>query len=360
MFSDNSLWGLLNFRGYLIKALKNDGYEIVIVAPYDNALIATENISYFHEPIKLNRSSLSPIADFKYVINLLTLIKKHKPSIVISYTIKPNIFGAMLCKTLGIKCICVVTGLGYIFQGQSNIKKLLRRIYVKALKMSDFNFILNDENLKTLCRHGYNLKNYKILSGGEGVNIRKIVPEIVKPNKQITFVMVARVLYDKGYAEFVAAAKANKMAQFILIGALDSNPNAVSAEIVKNDTSIIYLGFLSKNETLSWMRKADCVVLPSYHEGMSVTLMEACSLGKPIICSDIPGCREMLIPNVNGFTVKPKDSKAFSDACNEFISLPKETRDLMGQASRKLAESKLDIDIVYNEYYKVIDLLTKN
>lgn len=354
LLSDNSLWGLINFRGALIDQLKKIGYEVVVVAPTDNALIAENKIDFTYEQIKLDRSSYNILADLRYLISLYKLIKQHRPSVLICYTIKPNIFGSLISKLLNVKCICVVTGLGYIFQKNSFLKSLLQRLYVSALENSFFNFFLNEDNLQRLKDRGYEGQNYKVLPGGEGIDTSSITPGVPPSNDSITFIMVARVLYDKGYSEYVHAARENPDAKFILIGALDSNPQAVPSKIVSSEQSIVYLGFLSKKETLAQMNNADCIVLPSYHEGMSVTLMEACALAKPIICSNIPGCKEMLIQDVNGYGVQPRSKESLSAACRKFMQLTRSERYSMGASSRTLAKEKLDVSLTIKEYLKVL------
>lgn len=166
--------------------------------------------------------------------------------------------------------------------------------------------------------------------------------------------MIARVLYDKGYNEYVEAAKSNNEAEFRLIGAIDSNPKAVPREVVENEKSINYIGFMSRSEVLEQIHSADCIVLPSYHEGMSITLTEAIALGKPIITTDIAGCRETVDNEVNGYLVPARNGEALNVACKKFISLPYDKRQLMAQHSRAKAENEFGVDKVIKVYEDII------
>ncbi len=354
VLNDNSLWGTLQFRRYIIEKLIDEGHEIIIIAPHQEFGNAINTSRATFKSIKLSRISRNPFNDVIYLVDLIRLYKEYRPDLVINFTIKPNIYGTSACKLLNIPCISVVTGLGYAFEGSSLLKKLIQRLYVSSLNRSSFSFFLNEENYLRAKMAGFTSYNKYILPGGEGIDISNIKLSDYPETPQIVFLMVSRVLYDKGYNEFVEAARANPSARFKLIGALDRNPNAVPEELILKERSIEYLGFMSHNDVLNEIKLAHCVVLPSYHEGMSMTLMEAAAIGRPIICSNIAGCKEMVEENVNGYKVEVKNGRALALACLKFCDLTLEEKKTMGNSSRKIAESKLDIKKVYDIYKCVI------
>lgn len=176
----------------------------------------------------------------------------------------------------------------------------------------------------------------------------------------IQFLVIARVLYDKGYTEFIEAAKIIKSnhpeINFCWLGPLDShNPDNVSIETIKNDEKNGFIKYLGETTNVKdYIKKSDCIVLPSYHEGLSRVLMEALAMGKPIITSDIPGCRETVKNGINGFLIKPKDSSSLVEAINKFISLSQAEKIRMGEEARKYAEERFDIKDVIKIYEKII------
>lgn len=363
IFVDNSLWGLLNFRGYIISKLLDDGHQVILVAP-DGEFgdVKMDRRAIFH-PVELTRTGTNLFSEIKYIIKLYRIVKNYRPSLVISYTIKPNIYCSIISKLNGIPNICVVTGLGYIFTKKTTLSKCFQKLYVKTLNIASSVFLLNEGNLESLKKIGFLVKKtVHVLPGGEGINVENHkINSMPRTADKDVFLMVARVLYDKGYNEFVyAATNLADKAEFILIGAIDSNPNAVPRDIVLGETSIKYVPFLPKEDVLNWMRRADCIILPSYHEGMSATLMEAAALGKPIITTNISGCKEIVRDYFNGFLVPARDSQALLSACKSFINSSVERKLEMGKNSRQIAEETFDIKDVLKKYQDVITFLQEN
>lgn len=356
LLSDNTLWSCLNFREYIINKFVDQGYHVVIVAPNDNFVEVDIPTNITYEPIEMKRTGSNPIKDFMYMIRLRAIYQKYKPFVIFHYTIKPNIYGTFAAKTLGIPSVAVVTGLGYVFANRGIICKIAHSLYRKALSFAQYVVFLNNDNYQLmLSREMVRISNSIVLTGGEGINIKCVEATPLSQIGQTYFLMIARVLYDKGYTEFVEAAKANPIAQFQLIGAIDINPQAVPPDIVKNETAIEYLGFIPRDKVFDYINKCSCVVLPSYHEGMSVTLTEAIAMGRPVICSDIAGCREMVDDGVNGYLVPPKDCKALAAACAKFIALSSEQKEEMARHSRRKAECQFDIENVWTVYQNIIN-----
>ena len=356
IFSDNSLWGCLNFRAEIIKHFISKGYRVVIVAPEDKSLkaeILPDGAIY--EALEMQRAGGNPFKDLQYKKQLENIYSKYKPIIVFHYTVKSNIYGTLAAHRLGIPSVVVVTGLGYIFDNNGVVAKIGRMLYRKALKKAYKALFLNSDNLNIMLNKRY-IKSDKtiLLKGGEGIDLKQFTPQTLPNNKKTIFLMIARVLYDKGYNEYVEAAISNSDAEFRLIGAIDSNPKAVPRDVVENEKHINYMGFMGRNDVLEQIHKADCIVLPSYHEGMSITLTEAIALGKPIITTNIAGCRESVDDGINGYLIPAKNGEALSIACKKLISLSCEQRQSMSLHSRTKAINEFGIDNVINVYEDII------
>ena len=365
LFSDNTIWGLINFRGNVFRHFYECGHEIVLVAPGDESTEMKTHIPDYVRfiPVKLDRTSRNPFADLQYMLHLVKIYRKERPDWIFHYTIKPNIYGTIAAKMLGIKNVAMVAGLGYTFSAHGLTNMISRMLYRFALGFALKVFVLNTENRDILASLGIvSYDKMILLKGGEGIDTNSIQEASACPvDTPPTFLMVARVLYDKGYEEFIEAATALKNqhvhANFSLLGPVDETyPNAVSRNTINTDVEkglINYIGF--SNRPLDIMGQAGFViVVPSYHEGMNRSLMEACALGKPIITTDISGCREMVEDGRNGFIVPPRDGKALAEAMRMYLNLDTSQRQQMGHESRRMAEERFDVRYVIYEYEKII------
>lgn len=365
LFSDNTLWGLMNFRGEVVRHFHERGDEVVLVAPDDRDLRMGGHLPEYvrHIPVTMRRTGHNPFSDLRYMVSLLRIYRRERPDWIFHYTIKPNIYGTLAARLLHRRSVVMVAGLGYAFSGGGLANRLARSLYSVALRLAHRVFVLNAHNRDTLLRLGMARADRVILlEGGEGVNTRLIpaVPDAPQQAETI-FLMVARLLYDKGYAEFVEAARQlrNKgvKARFRILGPVDeSYPNAVSRQQFEDDVRegvVEYCGFTS--EPLKEMgTSGTAVVLPSYHEGMSRSLMEAIALGRPVITTDIPGCREMVREGVNGYLVPPKDADSLAAAMERYAALSPEAKKRMGHASRALAVERFDVGHVIDVYEQIV------
>lgn len=365
LFSDNTLWGLVNFRMEIFKHFHELGYEIVLVAPDDPHSQLKTHVPDFvkYIQVKLERTGQSPLHDIRYMISLYRIYCSEKPDWIFHYTIKPNIYGTLAAYFAGIRSVSMIAGLGYAFSTKNLTQKIVTILYRLSLKFADRVFVLNEANRDILLQLNFApASKIVLLTGGEGINVRNINESVQDcGNDKTTFLMVARALYDKGYQEFVDAAKIlgkdGVNADFCLLGPVDDKyPNAVPEHILKQDINsgyIKYLGFSDKPLEIM-TGPGTVIVLPSYHEGMNRSLMEACALGKPIITSDIPGCREMVENGINGFVVPVKNAKALAEAMKQYINLDLTSKIQMGHHSRQIAENKFDISHVIAEYDKIV------
>lgn len=365
LFCDNTSWGMINFRGGILDHFHQCGHEIVLISPTDETTELKTELPHYVRfiPIKLNRAAQNPLGDLLYLLRLIAIYQKERPDWIFHYTIKPNIYGSIAAKITGIKSVAMIAGLGYIFSQKRLLSSLAKRLYRFALQFAVKVFVLNTDNLNTLLTEKFVQEDKLILlESGEGIDTKKILPSPPQSTKIApTFLMVARAIYDKGYKEFVEAAASLKKeginAEFGLLGPIDeSYPTAVSRTTIDKDVKagyIQHLGF-SKNPLDIMSRQGVVIVLPSYHEGMNRSLMEACALGKPIITTDIPGCREIVEDGKNGFLVPVRDSQALAKAMRRYTELELSQQNDMGHHSRRLAEEKFDIKNVIKEYERLL------
>ena len=364
LFCDNTLWGTLNFRGEVLEHFSQKGYEVFVVAPRDENPQMTLPVPSFVRffPVDMGRTDMSVLSNVKYFFRLLRIYTKVRPSIIFHYTIKPNIYGSIAAKLLHIKSVAMVAGLGTVFSRQGLKYTVARLMYRVGLRASQVVFVLNEDNRNHLHGHGF-CKNCKLvlLTGGEGINLQKW-PFMDNTSPVVRFLFSGRLLYDKGYKEFVEAAKILKVeypdVEFWILGFIDEQASrcVTRAQLDKDiqDGYIRYLGYT--HDMLSWYKKKGIVLtLPSYYgEGMSRTLMEACATGKPVIASDIAGCREFVEVGRNGFLVKPRDVSSLVAAMRKYLALDRGQRCQLSLSSRKVAEKRFDVKNVIEKYEQVI------
>lgn len=365
LFCDNTLWGLVNFRGDVIRHLAGEGYKVVLCAPNteDKQMRTTLPDSVAYEPISMGRTSKSPINDLKYMHRLWKVFKKVNPDYIFTYTIKPNIYGSILSHYLHRPLTAMMPGMGYAFTNDSLPARTARWLYRYALQYATNLFVLNEENKALVLRRGLiDADKIILLKGGEGVNLKKF-PYYDNDSDETIFLFIGRILWEKGYEEFSQAARIVKKkypnVKFELLGSLDpSYPKSVSTERVRADEAegiLEYKGFTHDMNSV-YQRKGIVVTLPSFYgEGMNRSLMEACAVGKPIITTDIAGCREIVEDGKNGFLIPVKDSEALADAMLKYLALSKEEKKQFSANSRLYAEQRFDINKVYEIYNHIIE-----
>ena len=359
LFCDNSLRELLNFRKKVIYSYVEAGWCVVLVAPKNCGYVPDAHLIKL-VPIEMQRSGKNPFQDLRYCMTLRRIYKEERPDYIFHYTIKPNIYGSFAAKTCGIRSSAMIAGLGYVFNKSGIGNRVARWLYKFALKFADYVLVLNKYNYDYIRNRLVPEEKLMLLRGGEGVDLVHFYPRTMEEREHdVKFLMISRVLYDKGYQEYVDAAKAVHQVypnvKFQLLGSIDVEyPNHVPEEQVKADSDaghICYLGY--HLDVVPYVVESDCIVLPSFHEGLSRVLMEALAMGKPIITTDIPGCRETVEENKNGYLVKPKDTKSLEEGMKKFLSLTTEERQNMGRYGRQKAEREFDICDVVKTYHKI-------
>lgn len=320
-----------------------------------------EAVKYYN--VDMGRTANNPFTDMRYFLKLLSIYRRERPDFVFHYTIKPNIYGTWAAKLLHTRCCAMMAGLGYTFTSGSLTAKIGRLMYKAGLRYTDHLILLNRNNYDTIIeKHFSKAEKTILLPGGEGVSLTDFVQHDNRAATD-TFLFIGRLLEEKGYNEFVEAAKMvlkkHPDVKFRLIGSLDpSYPNSVSRKRVSHDEKaglIKYLGFTNDMKSL-YARPGIVVVLPSYYsEGMNRSLMEACATGKPVITTNIPGCREAVEEGKNGYIVPPKTPAKLAAAIERYIRLTPEQKEAMSHESRRIAEQHFDVRWVIETYDQLVN-----
>ena len=368
LISANSSWNIFNFRLDLIKSLLRNNYKVVILTPLeDNYSKKLVNLGCIHYHISLNRKSLSPLKDFILILQYKRIMKKLSPDVFLGFTIKPNIYGSIAANINRVPVINNLSGLGTVFIKGGLLKIFVIFAYKIALRKSLIILFQNidDRNLFTSKRI-VNLNKTKIINGsGIDLNYYKFSP-IKKHNKySIKFIYAGRLLWDKGIGELVSSIiiikKKYPLVRFQFVGILDiNNLSHISKKQIEKwvDEKIIeYID--QKDDIRDYIKEADCAILPSYREGLPRFLLEAASIGRPIICTDVPGCRQVVKDKYNGLLCLPRDVESLSSSIEEFINLSYEEIKKMGINGRKVVENYFDQKIVNSLYLKIINKIKK-
>ncbi|MFX4263320.1 glycosyltransferase family 4 protein [Pelotomaculum propionicicum] len=358
---------LTNFRGELIKDMVRLGHQVIGMAPETGFEGELNAIGAQYQRVPLQRTGLNPLKDLAALRLLVKEFRQMQPDILLSYTIKPVIYGSLAARAAGVpRVYSMITGLGYAFAGRSLKQKLLlslvRILYSQSLRKNARVFFQNPDDIAVF-RKFHLLPNgdSAVLINGSGVDIRKFSFVKAKTNPVI-FLLMARLIREKGIAEYVEAARLLKPrfpeARFQILGPPDSNPSAIRQEEIaawQSEGIVEYLG--QTNDVRPYISECSVFVLPSFYpEGTPRSILEAMSMGRPVITTDAPGCRETVRRNMNGFLVPVKDSLALADAMERFIVNPSLVTE-MGIRSRVTAEEKYDVRKVNRSILEAMDLL---
>ena len=354
----NADGGLYNFRKELLKSFVNKGYTVNCALPFG------EKISYITElgcncvDVKMSRRGTNPFEDFKLFLNYIKLIRKINPDVVLTYTIKPNVYGGMACRVLKIPYIVNVTGLGTAVQNGGLMQKLTLKLYKMGLKKAKTVFFQNSENQKFMVENGV-VKSENDLLPGSGVNLEQhCFEEYPKNDDKIILLTIGRIMRDKGVNEILQAAKIIKSENpnviFRFIGSYDENyeqqlEQAVSDGIVEH--------LENQPQVHTFITQSHATLHASYHEGMSNVLLETAACGRPVIATDVPGCRETYDDSVSGISFKAKDADDLVRAIREFLDLTNGQKAQMGKAGREKMEKEFNRNIIVNKYLEVIENL---
>lgn len=352
----NSDSGLYNFRKELLDEMIKEGEKIYISVPYGNRIEYFKNMGCDCINTDIDRRGTNPIKDIKLFFKYLKILKQVKPDIVLTYTIKPNIYGGIACRYKKIKCIANVTGLGSSFQNKGLLKIFILKLYKIAFKKTYCIFFQNKDNLKFMIDNKVVQGKYRLIPGS-GVNLEyhKIIP--YPENKKITFLFISRIIYEKGIDEYLEVAKEIKEkypnTEFHILGSCNEDKYTKIINKLEKEGIVIYHGEVK--DIREYQKISNCTIHPSfYQEGMSNVLLETLAAGRPVITTNRPGCRETVEEGINGYLVEEKNTDMLIETVEKFINLPYEEKKKMGLNGRKKVEEKFDRNIVINAYMEEI------
>ena len=351
---------LINFRGPLVAALQSKGMQVHVAAPelqLDSSVRQQLEVrGCVVHSIPLSRTGTNPLMDLRSLFSLVQLMRQVRPTLVLCYTIKPVIYGSLAARWSGVPHrFALITGLGYTFSikpGQGNrmlssVRDLVMLLYRKALDGVDMVFFQNPDDEVLFRQQGILKKNANsLVVNGSGVDLDHFQKKPL-PSAHLSFLLIARLLGDKGVREYVEAAKLIRISYpnmtFALAGWIDENPDSISKRELDTwiaDDLVTYLGHL--DDVRPAIEACSIYVLPSYREGTPRTVLEAMAMGRPIITTDAPGCRETVVNGFNGFLVPVKSIEALANAMLKFVENPNLIA-AMGGCSRQIAEEKYDV-----------------
>lgn len=362
----NSLWNIYNFRLPLIADIVKSGYEILVIAPKDTDDDKLKELGYeFIELKKLSRKGTNPFKDLALISELKQIYKANNVDLVLHFTIKPNIYGSIAANQLGIPSIAVVTGLGYTFLSTGISSKAAKLLYRYAFKRNNLTIFQNYDDQKLFIESGLVSKQKSDVVLGSGIDMQRFNNKNINYTRKNKILFVGRLLFDKGIRELLEGFQSTKDAlpnvELNVVGDIDANnPSSLSNEDIqkyKSDNRIIFHGF--SKDVRPFIEDSDVVVLPSYREGLPRTMLEAIAMARPIITTDVPGCREVIDDKINGYMIPVQDSKSLGEAITSFYNLSEEEFQQMGQHGHNMANTKFSCDVINKEYLSIISNILK-
>jgi len=364
LFVGNTSFSMYNFRIGVMRTLRDQGCRVVVAAPRDSysELIEKEGITFV--PIEMSRKGTNPLKELATVKALSSLYAKVQPDLIFNFTIKPIIYGSVAAAFRRRPSVAVTTGLGYAFIAGNRFSPaalIARMLYRVSLLFPEEVWFLNSEDRDIFVRRHIVNRKKTLVIPGEGVDTVHFAPKKKAASKKISFILIARIVADKGVREYVEAARILKThkisAECCLLGSFDDYPNAITKTEVdawEKEGVIRYLGITK--DVRGAVSNSDCVVLPSaYREGVPRSLMEGAAMEKPLIATDIAGCRDLIKEGVNGFLCEPKNAQSLADAMEKFCSMTPAKRAAMGKRGRAFIIENFDERIIAEIYQEAIE-----
>jgi glycosyltransferase involved in cell wall biosynthesis len=362
------------FRKDLMKTLHNLGHDVAVISPSQSNFVNSSEIlndsqklSFRHIHISINRVSLNPFASLKYILFLSKILKSERPDRVLLYGPKIVIFGSIASRIAGVhKVYSTITGLGYAFASQSLKAKFLsvlfKALYKVALSFNAKVFFQNSDDRNYFLTNTLVNNNKSLLINGSGVNINEFQPR-AKLDQRYIFLMIARIIPEKGVYEFVQAARIVKQKHpnivFQLLGPFESESPAILPQTASDWNKEGVIEYISeKSDVKPFIANCNTFVLPSYREGTPKSVLEAMAMGKPIITSDVPGCREPVIDRVNGYLVPPRNSHLLAES---MLSIYEDEHfaKLAGVKSLEIIKDKYDVIKVNKFFMQALEIASK-
>ena len=358
----NTCWYLFNFRLNLMLALQAAGHTVVAVAPDDVYAQRLRDAGVSFEAVPISGGGTHPLRELQSVLRLGAVFRRRRVGLVLSYTPKGNLYSALACIALRIAFVPNVSGLGRAFIRKSLVTQVAKLLYRVTFGRAYRVFFQNLDDMGVFVSSALVQASKAERLPGSGVDLSRFVPAplVARAAEAPVFLLVARMLWDKGVGEYVEAARRVRAlhpgACFQLLGFLDvDNPSAISRQQMDEwlaEGVVTYLG--RTDDVRSFLMQADCVVLPSYREGVPRTLLEAAAMARPVITTDAPGCRDTVIDGRTGFLCRPADARDLADKLLCFMALTPEERQAMGHRGREFVEENFDERLVIERYLTVV------
>jgi glycosyltransferase involved in cell wall biosynthesis len=352
----NTSWNIFNFRMNFVKTLIAEGYEVHTIAPEDEYTKYLIEANCHHHKVTMDSRGANPVKDSLLILELMMIYRKIRPDIILHYTIKPNVYGTLAASILRIPVINNVCGLGTVFLKNNIVSAIAILLYKFSFRFASKVFFQNPDDLNLFIEKRLVSEKRVDLLPGSGIDLSRFQPVAFKRNEKFTFLLISRLITDKGVLEYIDAIKKLKStginARFQILGAMDpKHKRGIKTNVIRqwiDDKVIEYMG--TTDDVRQFIQNADCIVLPSYREGTPRTLLEAASSSKPIIATDVPGCNHVVTDNHNGLLCKLRDADDLAQKMKEMTEFQDDQLLSFGKNSRIKMEAEYDESIVINKY----------
>lgn len=360
----NDSWNVVNYRAGLIRSLQNAGYEVAVIAPEGEHGAEVRALDVEFHPITMRARGRSPAADLVLLMNFRRVLKAIRPAAFLGFTAKPNIYGSIAAGFCDVPVINNISGLGAAFMRRGPLREIVERLYRLALRRSSTVFFQNADDRQHFLDRGLTTPKQAALLPGSGVDLSHFAPAARGRKRTVTFLLAARLLWDKGIGEFIDTARRvrreSPQLRFCILGMVERKSSAAvplsKLQEWQTEGVIEYLG--SADDVRPVFADADCVVLPSYYrEGVPRVLLEAAAMGLPAITTDMPGCREAVDNGVTGLLCEPRSVEALVAAVKRIADMTSDQRRAMGEAARAKMESEFREEIVHKAYLDALGKL---
>lgn len=346
---------IYNFRLELVERLLSEGYEVHISSPYGERIDDLKALGASYHEIEIDRHGMNPKDEIRILRDYRKLLKVVQPDIVLGYTIKPNIYGALAAQQAGIPFVANITGLGTAIENGGKKQKILVMLYKTAFRKVQRVFFQNEENRQFFIDQNIAIDKHAMLPGS-GVNLDRFTVSEYPKDDVVKFLFISRIMKEKGIDQYLEAARdikeRHKNVEFHICGFCEKEYKGELEKLNANGT-VIYHGMI--RDVAGFLKDMHCVVHPTYYpEGISNVLLEACASGRPIITTDRSGCREVVDDGVNGYMIPQKDSRALINAIENFLKLDYCEKKQLGLNGRKKVEDSFDRQIIVEAYLKEI------
>ena len=356
IISSNTAWNLANFRKPVIEAFVAAGHEVIAAAPADGHERKLEAMGARFRSLAMRGAGTSPVEDVRLLRAYVTMFRSERPAMFLGFTSKPNIYGSLAARFTGVPTIATISGLGSAFLGGGVLEQVLLRLYRVALGGARAIVFQNPSDRDLFIARGIARPDQARLVAGSGIDLAHFQPAPMEEHDDLRFLLIGRLLLDKGIAEFVEAARIVRCsfpaARFQLLGGPGGdNPSAVAqADIARWSAESIVELLGAKDDVRPQIAAADCIVLPSYREGLPRSLLEGAAMARPLVASDVPGCRDVVEDGINGYLCEVKSAQSLASAMIRIAASSPAERAAMGAAGRRKVTVEFDQRLVADAY----------